>query len=370
MLALLVAVGIAVPAAGALSAHSTRRHATAAGALAASECGSAAGGYYEVAADGGVFTFGGARYFGSMVGKHLNAPIVGIIPTADDGGYWLVAADGGIFSFGDAPFAGSMGGRHLDAPVAGGAAPASGGCPGPQGVPGPQGQAGTAILNGITPPTSGSGTVGDFYLDTSSSVLYGPKAVSGWPSTGDSLVGPRGQPGTSGTDGTNGNTVLNGTTGPPSDAIATTGDFYLDTSTEVLYGPKGSSGWPPSGTGLVGPTGPKGATGTTGPAGPGEHALAAPGTSSYAVPSGVSFVKVEIWGPEEAAEAVSPSTQQAQVPSRCPWAEAVVELVHRSVGCSRRTGRRAARSSPAAAAVRQARRPAQVVPAAPGGRRR
>ncbi len=37
-------------------------------------------------------------------------------------GYWMVATDGGIFSFGDAQFYGSMGGTHLDAPVVGGAA--------------------------------------------------------------------------------------------------------------------------------------------------------------------------------------------------------------------------------------------------------
>jgi hypothetical protein len=28
--------------------------------------------------------------------------------TADGGGYWLVAADGGIFGFGDAPYYGSL----------------------------------------------------------------------------------------------------------------------------------------------------------------------------------------------------------------------------------------------------------------------
>ena len=33
------------------------------------------------------------------------------------GGYWLVAADGGVFSFGDAVFRGSMGGAHLDRPI-------------------------------------------------------------------------------------------------------------------------------------------------------------------------------------------------------------------------------------------------------------
>ncbi len=37
--------------------------------------------------------------------------------TPDGGGYWLVASDGGIFSFGDAPFEGSMGAVRLAAPV-------------------------------------------------------------------------------------------------------------------------------------------------------------------------------------------------------------------------------------------------------------
>ena len=62
------------------------------------------GGYWLVAADGGVFSFGHAGFFGSMGGKHLDAPIVGIAATPDGGGYWLVAADGGVFSFGDAGF--------------------------------------------------------------------------------------------------------------------------------------------------------------------------------------------------------------------------------------------------------------------------
>jgi hypothetical protein len=34
------------------------------------------------------------------------------------------------------------------------------------------------------------------------------------------------------------------------------GDFYLDTSAWVLYGPKASGAWPGSGTSLVGPAGP------------------------------------------------------------------------------------------------------------------
>ena len=77
-------------------------------------------GYWLVGADGGVFTYGNAGFYGSTGGMHLNAPIVAILPTPDGGGYWLVAADGGVFSFGDATFYGSLGGMHLNAPIVGG----------------------------------------------------------------------------------------------------------------------------------------------------------------------------------------------------------------------------------------------------------
>ncbi|MGQ0520045.1 MAG: hypothetical protein ACT4PX_02690, partial [Actinomycetota bacterium] len=39
--------------------------------------------------------------------------------TPSGGGYWLVAADGGVFAFGDARFAGSAGGLRLASPVVG-----------------------------------------------------------------------------------------------------------------------------------------------------------------------------------------------------------------------------------------------------------
>jgi hypothetical protein len=74
-------------------------------------------GYWEVAADGGVFSFGDASYLGSMGGRTLDKPVVGIASTPDGKGYWEVAADGGVFSFGDASYLGSMGGRELNQPV-------------------------------------------------------------------------------------------------------------------------------------------------------------------------------------------------------------------------------------------------------------
>jgi uncharacterized protein YkwD len=83
-------------------------------------------GYWLVASDGGIFTFGNAHFYGSMGGQHLNKPIVGMAVTATGNGYWMVASDGGIFSFGDARFYGSMGGQHLNKPIVGMAVTASG----------------------------------------------------------------------------------------------------------------------------------------------------------------------------------------------------------------------------------------------------
>jgi hypothetical protein len=76
-------------------------------------------GYWEVAADGGIFAFGDATFYGSMGGKALNKPIVGIAATPDGQGYWEVASDGGIFAFGNAIFYGSMGGKPLNQPIVG-----------------------------------------------------------------------------------------------------------------------------------------------------------------------------------------------------------------------------------------------------------
>jgi peptidoglycan/xylan/chitin deacetylase (PgdA/CDA1 family) len=63
-------------------------------------------GFWLSAADGGVFAFGTARYYGSTGNVRLTQPVVGMAPTRDGGGYWLVAADGGIFAFGNARYYG------------------------------------------------------------------------------------------------------------------------------------------------------------------------------------------------------------------------------------------------------------------------
>jgi len=76
------------------------------------------GGYWLVAADGGVFAHGDAPFRGSEGAQHLNKPVVGMAATPDGQGYWLVGADGGVFAFGDAQFHGSLSGMPLNASIA------------------------------------------------------------------------------------------------------------------------------------------------------------------------------------------------------------------------------------------------------------
>jgi len=83
-------------------------------------------GYWLVASDGGIFTFGDAHFYGSTGAMRLARPVVGMARTRTGRGYWMVASDGGIFSFGDARFYGSTGALRLVLPVVGMAASVSG----------------------------------------------------------------------------------------------------------------------------------------------------------------------------------------------------------------------------------------------------
>ena len=76
-------------------------------------------GYWLVASDGGIFTYGDAQFYGSTGDIRLNQPIVGMAATPDGQGYWLVASDGGIFTYGDAAFEGSAGNIALNKPIIG-----------------------------------------------------------------------------------------------------------------------------------------------------------------------------------------------------------------------------------------------------------
>ena len=89
-------------------------------------------GYWAADPVGGVFSFGDAVYQGSAGQLNpllppggsnsldLVQPIVAMAATPDGEGYWLVAADGGVFSFGDAAFYGSAAGKGSFAAIAAG----------------------------------------------------------------------------------------------------------------------------------------------------------------------------------------------------------------------------------------------------------
>jgi len=59
-------------------------------------------GYWLVASDGGIFSFGDAHFYGSTSALSMNDPVVGMtaISTKSTGRhYLLVASDGAIFGF-------------------------------------------------------------------------------------------------------------------------------------------------------------------------------------------------------------------------------------------------------------------------------
>jgi hypothetical protein len=64
-------------------------------------------GYWLVSADGRVFSFGDAPFYGSLAHKAIPAAIVGIAGTPAGDGYWLVAANGKVYNFGAAQNLGS-----------------------------------------------------------------------------------------------------------------------------------------------------------------------------------------------------------------------------------------------------------------------
>lgn len=168
----------------------------------------------------------------------------------------------------------------LFGPKSGGVWPAGHSLTGPAGEDGEF--SGNTILYGTAAPTT-EGTNGDFYLKTTDpKTIYGPKAAGVWPS-GTSLVGPAGAPGADGADGedgapgapgadgadgadgapgADGRTLLNGTVNPTG-GVGANGDFYINTTSNFIFGPKASGTWP-SGVSITGPAGPTGSAGSDG----------------------------------------------------------------------------------------------------------
>ncbi|HVA05428.1 MAG TPA: hypothetical protein VNG12_01680 [Acidimicrobiales bacterium] len=83
-----------------------------------------AGGYWVVDSAGDVYGFGDAGFYGSLPGRlsslakssahdvvtghQASIPVTGFAPTADGHGYWMVATDGSLYTFGDAANYGSL----------------------------------------------------------------------------------------------------------------------------------------------------------------------------------------------------------------------------------------------------------------------
>jgi hypothetical protein len=74
-------------------------------------------GYWLVARDGGVFSFGTAQFAGSLANIRLNQPVVAMAGTPSGRGYWMAASDGGVFALGDARFLGGLGHLRLNQPI-------------------------------------------------------------------------------------------------------------------------------------------------------------------------------------------------------------------------------------------------------------
>jgi hypothetical protein len=134
---------------------------------------------------------------------------------------------------------------------------------GEKGDPGSSGASGSRWLLSEGAPGAGLGVDSDFALDTLTGDIYGPKAGGAWESAVYNIAeGQQGVQGDPGADGGNGAGWLAGE-GVPGAGDGVDGDFYLDTLTGDIYGPKAAGAWGASVYNIA-----EGQTGPTGPAGP------------------------------------------------------------------------------------------------------
>ncbi len=226
-------------------------------------------------------------------------------------------ATGAVGAMGPAGAIGPMGASGVaGATGATGASGASGaigpvGPAGPQGAIGVSGAAGTdgkTILNGATAPSPTDGVDGDFYVNTSASVLFGPKALGAWPATGVSLVGPAG---TNGADGVTGATGATGAQGP--------GGATGATGAPGIAGAPGATG----AQGLTGATGAQGAQGPQGPVGPAGPARFSVYPDGTAAPEFGYLDQINFWwiatSPGRFATRVGLSTTPDPVTHKLNW---------------------------------------------------
>ena len=96
--------------------------------------------------------------------------------------------------------------------------------------------AGSEIISQGRTPDESDGKKGDYFINTLTSELYGPKTDAGW-----------GAPIRFGSSNTAEAKILSGA-GAPSPRTGSEGDWYIDLSTRTLYGPKANNQW---GSGIV-----------------------------------------------------------------------------------------------------------------------
>lgn len=104
---------------------------------------------------------------------------------------------------------------------------------------------GATIQYGLGIPDAASGQLNDNYIDTASGKFY-QKTASGWQQKFSMLNGPAGGPGPkgdAGTPGASGKTLLSGIVNPSNQSVGTDGDFYINTNTWTIFGPKTNSDW-------------------------------------------------------------------------------------------------------------------------------
>ncbi|MGH9073360.1 MAG: polysaccharide deacetylase family protein, partial [Acidimicrobiales bacterium] len=119
-------------------------------------------GYWLAASDGAVLPYGDARSYGSAERLPLGHPVVAIAATPDGRGYWIAASDGGVFTYGDATFHGSTAGAFLPAPVVGIAVT-------------PDGHGYWVLVSTPRPPVPASG-LSAYYVNQVPASGYGPRA--------------------------------------------------------------------------------------------------------------------------------------------------------------------------------------------------
>ncbi len=153
------------------------------------------------------------------------------------------------------------------------------------------------ILNGKGAPKNSIGIDGDFYIDTRSLLIYGPKAKGRW-SSPQSIQGPTGPSGNDGRNGSDGKTVstsnVNTVVGPQGiqGALGPVGPQGEkgEKGEQGLPGATGAAGAPGI-SGAAGASGPNGAQGPAGPAG----ATGAKGETGTSVSSEVFVVDIPAW---------------------------------------------------------------------------